>query len=83
MFKEVTVDTLSQLLFDCYQLAVPPVLSEKYHLGQIVDNHDLSISAWFAAWCCLMEVRATFRATKIFLVLFEIPCETKLIINLS
>lgn len=49
-------DPVIQLLFDCYQLAVPPVLKAAFHTTCVPkENVRLCVPSWFATRCCLME----------------------------
>jgi hypothetical protein len=46
---------VNQLVFNCYELLVPPVLSASFHMSQPPPVQKLAVSSWFATRCCLME----------------------------
>ncbi|XP_059481108.1 uncharacterized protein LOC132199987 [Neocloeon triangulifer] len=66
-FEAFPSDRLVKLKFECFQLAVPPVLALKYHKRKLDGQHSLCISAWFASWCLLLsgsELMRHVRATS-------------------
>jgi hypothetical protein len=53
--RAVRDEGLPQLIFNCYELMVPPVLSASFHQSLPPPVEKLGVSSWFATRCCLME----------------------------